>query len=125
MVDAHCEASCNASASAKAQCTPPSVNVTASINASADVNAYTAAIDSLKVNLPNLLLAVKARGEVFIKNAGVAVTAGGEIAAGGGLNAKGTVCAVDIGIAIAQAVGNMKDAVSAAGSVTAAVNVGS
>ena len=121
MVDAHCEANCNASASAKAQCTPPSVNVTASINADADITAYTAAIDSLKTNLPNLLLAVQARGQVFLKNAGVVVTAGGEIAVGGGLNAKGGVCAIDIGAAVTQAVANMTDAVSAATSVTAKI----
>jgi hypothetical protein len=122
-VDAHCEASCNASASAKAQCTPPSVSINAEISADADVTAYTAAIDSLKVNLPNLVLAVKGRGELFIKNAGLAVTAGGEIATSGGLNAKGSVCAIDIGIAIVQAVSNMTDAVSAATSVTLAAHI--
>jgi hypothetical protein len=124
MVDAHCEASCNASASAKAQCTPPSVDITAAINASANATAYTAAIDSLKTNLPNLLLTVQARGQLFLKSAGVAVTAGADVAASGGVNTAGGVCAVDISVAIVQAVTNMTDAVSAAGSVTAAVNVG-
>jgi hypothetical protein len=125
MVDAHCEANCNASASAKAQCTPPSVSVTAQANAGVDDTQLQAALDSLKANLPNLLIAFKGRAATFADTAGVAVTAGGEIAASGKLGAKGTICAADIAIAIADAVDNMAKAASAAGTVAAAVNIGS
>ena len=124
-VDAHCEASCNASASAKAQCTPPSVSVNAQLKAGADATALANAVNSLEVNLPNLLLAFKVRGQGFIDSAGVAATAGVDVVASGNLSAKASVCAVDVAVAIGTAVDNMKDAVSAAGTVGAAVHVGS
>ena len=124
-VDANCQASCNASASAKASCTPPSLSIVAKANANVDATALASAINTLKVNLPALVLALKVRGEDFIANANVAVTAGLDVAGSGSLNAKGTVCAVDIGIAIGDAVANMKGAVEAAGTVNGAVKFGS
>ena len=122
MVDAHCEANCNASASAKAQCTPASVNVTASAKAGVDDAQLQVALDSLKVNLPNLLLAVKGRAATFAANATAAATAGADIAGSGKLNAKGGVCAIDIALAIGVAIDNMSKAASAAGSVVLAVS---
>jgi len=125
MVDANCEANCNASASAKAQCTAPSVSVTAQANAGVDAGQLQAAIDSLKTNLPNLLIAFKGRGATFAADAALAVKAGLNIAGSGQLGAGGAVCAVDIGAAIQTAVSNMSSVVSAATSVGLAVNVGS
>lgn len=126
MVDAHCEASCNASASAKAQCTPPSVNVTAMASAKLDAAGklqFTTALDSIKANLPAILIAFQARGQAFLKNAGVAVSAGLEVAGSGKLGAKGAVCAIDIGTTIGTAVDNMTAAVNSATKVAGAVNI--
>jgi len=125
MVDANCEANCNASVSAKAQCTPPSVAITATAKAGVDDTQLTAAIDSLERNLPNLLVALKARGQAFVDDATLAGGTAVKIAGSGSLNAAGTVCAADIAVAIGQAVLNMKGAVSAAGQVAVAVNIGS
>lgn len=129
-VDASCDANCNASASAKAECTPPSLNIVFQAEANADIDAefsakLDAAINSLKVNLPNLLVAVKARGGGFITGLEASVNAGVDIVADpGDLGVKGSVCFLKAASAGASAVANMKGAVQAAGSVVASGSLG-
>jgi len=60
-VDAKCDANCNASVNAKANCTVKPLVITAS----ADTQSIAAAIATLQTNLPNLILAVKARAQTM------------------------------------------------------------
>jgi hypothetical protein len=126
---ADCNANCSASASAKAECTPPSVNVVfeaqgnASIEAEAQVR-LTAAIGSIKANLPNLLVAVKARGAAFLTGLEASVDAGAEIGANvGELSGQAVFCAPKIVEAGATAAANMKASVEAAGSVAGSLKI--
>lgn len=124
-VEASCEANCNASASAKAECHPPSVKVVfeASGGFEADAQAeLNAALASLEANLPNILVAVEARGEAFIGSLEASVAGAVDIVADPGeLSAGGLVCFTKIGAAGTQAVGNMKASVEASASVLGAV----
>lgn len=126
MVDADCQASCNASASAKAECTPPSVSVTAvakaGLTADAQLQLQTA-IASLEVNLPKLLVVIKARGATFTDSFTAAVKAGANITGSGKLGAKGAVCGLLIADTIGTASGNFATSITAAGSVTGAVKI--
>jgi hypothetical protein len=129
-VDGGCDANCSASASAKAECSPPSVNVVFQVSAGATVSATAqaqldTAIASLKTNLPNILVAVKARGGAFLSGIDASVTAGADIVADpGSLSAKGAICFAKAGAAGVNAVANMKGAVQAAGSITANSSLG-
>ncbi|HKO52486.1 MAG TPA: hypothetical protein VJV79_32485 [Polyangiaceae bacterium] len=125
-VDASCQGSCNASASAKAECTPPSVSVTATVKGGLSADAqlqYQTAIASLEANLPNVLIVLQARGEAFTASIGGALKATGTLAASGKLGAKGAVCGLLIGDTIVTASENFTKALSAAGTVTAAVSL--
>jgi len=125
-VDASCQGSCNASASAKAECTPPSVSVTAKAKANLSANAQAqldAAIASLEVNLPNILVVFKARGENFTASLKAAVDAGVSLTGSGKLGAKGAVCGVLIASTIGTASENFAASLSAAGSVAGSVGI--
>jgi hypothetical protein len=128
-VEASCDANCNASASAKAECTPPSLTVVfeASGNASLEVDAQArldVALNSLKANLPNILVAVKARGGAFMSSLEASVNAGVDVVADpGALGGKGAICFTKIAAAGATALGNMKASVEAAGSVTGSLEL--
>lgn len=128
-VEASCEANCNASASAKAECVPPAVKVVfaAQGNASFDAAAQlelNAAIASLEANLPNILIAVKARGTAFIASLEASVSGAVDIVADPGqLSAGGVICFTKIGAAGAAAVANMKASVEASASVVAALEI--
>jgi hypothetical protein len=124
--DASCQGSCNASASAKAECTPPSVSVVAVAKGSLSAEGklqYEAAIASLEVNLPKVLVVLKARGDAFTTSIKGAIKATGDLAASGKLGAKGTVCGLLIGETIVKASGNFAAAVEAAGTVTTSVKL--
>jgi hypothetical protein len=109
-VDADCQASCNASASAKAECTPPEISIVAQGSVSAE---GAVAIESLKRNLPNLLIVLQAGG---------LVTASVNVAGNAGkLGVKGTACAGIILETVRQAADNATVSVEASGSVVAAV----
>ena len=109
-VNAKCDANCDASVSAKAECTPPSLT----IEAGADVQAKY--IDSLKANLPQLIVVFQARGETFAKTMG---TFGGELAGSisGDITVKSIACLNTIGSQVVNATGQMQAAVSASGKV--------
>jgi hypothetical protein len=124
MADANCSANCNASANAKAECTPGSVAVVAKAKAGLDAQGelqLQAAIASLEVNLPKLLVVVEARGKDFAASLEAAVAAGGKITTSGKVNASAVVCGVLIGDAIANASGNFAASLSAAGGVATMV----
>jgi len=125
-VDADCQGSCNASASAKAECTPPSVSVTATAkgNLSADGQLQLqAALASLEVNLPKILVVFKARGADFTGSLEAAVSAGVSITGSGKLGAKGAVCGVLIASTIGTAAENFAASLSAAGSVAGSLSI--
>ena len=125
-VDASCQGSCNASASAKAECTPPSVSVTAKAKANLSADAelqLQAALASLEVNLPQILIVFKARGDAFTGSLKAAVDAGGSITTSGKLGAKGAVCGVLIASTIVSASENFASSLSAAGSIAGSLSI--
>ena len=110
--DADCKASCSASASAKAECTPPSLNIDYAITGTADVEAQAkidTGIASLKANLPNLLVVLKARGAAF--TAGIEATGKAGVNIGGSagdLSVKATACLIPIAAAVTTAAADFK-----------------
>ena len=124
--DASCQGSCNASASAKAECTPPSVSIVATAKAGLKADAQLqleAAIASLEVNLPNILVVLQARGEDFTASLQAAVEAGVSLTGSGKLGAKGAVCGLLIASTIGTASDNFAAALSASGSVTGSIKL--
>lgn len=122
-VDAKCSGQCDASVNAKANCTVQPFSITA--KGSADVKLE-AAIATLKVNLPKLIVAVKARGEAMGKIAASFTGAGTAslVADPGKLGVKGTAClGVAIIPAITAAVGNATTSVQAGASVTGQIGL--
>jgi hypothetical protein len=109
-VDAKCDANCDASVSAKAECTPPELTIKAGANVQAKY------IDSLKANLPQLVVVFQARGEAFVKTIS---TVGGSLAGSvsGDIGVKGIACLNTVGAQVVNATGQMTAAVSASGNV--------
>jgi hypothetical protein len=125
-VDGSCQGSCNASASAKAECTPPSLSVTAEVKAGLNADAqaqYQIAIESIKANLPKILIVLQARGKAFTDSLTEAGKASIDIAGSGKLGAKGAVCGILIGSTIGTASENFAAALKAAGSATASIKL--
>jgi hypothetical protein len=126
-VDADCKANCEASASAKAECKPPALSITAKVTgtASADAQAQIdAGIASLKANLPNLLVVLKARGENFAAGIEGSVKAGGKLTANvGDLSGEAVFCLPPIVAAIADASSDFGAAFKASGKVVGSVGV--
>jgi hypothetical protein len=122
-VEAKCDANCDASVSAKASCTPPSLAIT--IAGSVDVAAQAqigAVIDTLKVNLPAIIVVLKARGQAFVDlTATVAGSASGSVS--GDLGVKGTACLIPIAEALVEAGKSIPIALSASVKVTGAAGV--
>jgi hypothetical protein len=126
--DADCQASCSASASAKAECTPPSLNIAYAVTGKVDAEAQ-AKIDvglaSLKANLPNLIIVLRARGEAFTGGINATLDASGSIAANtGDLSVKATACLVPIGAAIQTALDDFGASFKASVKVAGAANIG-
>ncbi len=109
-VDAKCDANCDASVSAKAECTPPELTIKAGANVQAKY------IDSLKANLPQLVVVFQARGEAFVKTIS---TVGGSLAGSvsGDIGVKGIACLNTVGAQVVNATGQMTAAVNASGNV--------
>jgi hypothetical protein len=126
-VDANCSANCDASVSAKAECHPPALTIAASGSASltGDVAAqFNVAIESLKVNLPNIILVFQARGQTFLKIGSGLVEAGVSISGNAGeLNVKGVACAAAIVGVITEAAANGTAAVEMSTSVAGSIGV--
>lgn len=126
-VSADCNANCDASVSAKAECTPPAVTVKAAAQASLTGDAsvkVTAAIDSLRANLPNIILALKARLPA-LKVAGEGLGNASVNVAGntGKLGAKGVICAAAIAPVIAEAAGNVAASIEITASLGTALKI--
>jgi len=125
--DVDCKASCKSSASAKAECKPPSLNIAYAITGTADAEAQ-AKIDvglaSLKANLPNLLVVLKARGAAFTAGISATIDASGTVAASSGdLSTKATACLIPIGAAVESALGDFKATFDASVKVAGAANI--
>jgi len=113
-VEAKCDANCEASASAKAECTPPEVTIVAKGNIEARY------IESLKLNLPNLLVVFQARGQAFVDLIGkVSGSVVGSVS--GDIGVKGLACLNTLGAGIAKGTGQMTAAVQASGSVVTSI----
>ncbi|MDB4946730.1 MAG: Tryptophan synthase alpha chain [Labilithrix sp.] len=121
-VDAKCDANCDASVNAKASCDVEPFSITAKGNANANVEAV---IATLRVNLPKLLLAVKARGEAITSIAGNFSGKGtvDVIADPGKLGVKGTACAVAIVSALGAGAQNAAASIEAGLTVTGQVGL--
>jgi hypothetical protein len=126
-VDADCKANCEASASAKAECKPPELSIVATVTGTATVEAQAqidAGIASLKANLPNLLVVLKARGEAFAAGIEGSVTAGGKLTTNvGDLSGEAVFCLPPIVAAIGDASADFGAAFKASGKVVASVGV--
>lgn len=127
--DVDCKASCESSASAKAECKPPSLNIDYAVTAGANVTAEAQAkidvgLASLKANLPNLLVVLKARGAAFTSSISATIEASGSVAASGGdLSTKATACLIPIGAAVESALGDFKASFDASLKVAGAANI--
>lgn len=117
-VDAKCSANCKASAQAKAECTPGQLTIDGS--GTAEVQAV---IDTLRLNLPRLLLAIKARGEFVAKTSLELSTSFSGVVDPGKLGVEGSACLVSVGAALVQAAGNAGAATSGGLKVTASAGV--
>ena len=113
-------------ASAKAECKPPSLNIAFAATGKVDADAQVkidAGIASLKANLPNLIVVLKARGAAF--TAGIKATVDASVSIGGNagdLSTKAVACLIPIGDAVGEAATNFKAALS--GSVKVAGSAG-
>jgi hypothetical protein len=121
-VEAKCDANCDASVNAKASCDVKPFSIKASGSATGQIEA---AIATLKVNLPKLLIAVKARGEAM---GSIAANFTGKgtadiVADPGKLGVKGTACALQIVSVLGSAAGNAKASIEAGASVTGQVGL--
>lgn len=113
-VEAKCDANCEASASAKAECTPPQVTI------KADASVEARYLDSLKVNLPNLLVVFQARGQAFVGLIGkVSGSVAGSVS--GDLGVKGLACLNAVVSGIGKSTTQMTASVEASGSVVGAI----
>jgi hypothetical protein len=121
-VEAKCDANCDASVNAKASCDVKPFSIKAKGSADAKIDA---AIETLKVNLPKLLIAVKARGEAMGR---VATTFTGKgtadlVADPGKLGVKGSACALAIVSVVGAAAGNARASIEAGASVTGQIGL--
>ena len=112
MVDAHCDANCNASVQAKAECTPPSVDVV--FTGAASVDAAGQLIATLKANLP-IIFSLRAK---FQAMGDLAVQLSGNI--GAVVDIK-VACIPAVVAAVGTAASDVGDSLSASVSVTASV----
>ena len=128
---AECSGSCSGSAQAKANCTPPSIEIqfTAAATLTAEQKAQLdLAVNSIKVNLPKLLLVLKARSTAFA----TAITGVGTVGVSlvrnmdpGKLGVKGVACGGIALAAIVDATANFKGALEASTSVVGSFKLGS
>ncbi len=72
-----CEASCTSTVEAKAKCTPPGASLECSGTVSADLQAV---LDTVKTNLPSIMLLVQTQGKLVLDAANQVVTTGQVVA---------------------------------------------
>lgn len=125
-VEAKCDANCDASVNAKATCTPPAVRIAVSGGAQLTGDAavkFDLLLSSIEANLPNVIVALKGRGQGFVGSISAAVEGGATLTAQGNLSAKAGFCVASaIAPAITSAVSNATASLDAAGSLTGAVS---
>ena len=123
-VDAKCDANCDASVSAKASCDVQPFRIVVKGTTAIKANIE-AAVATLRINLPKLILAVKARGEAIAKIAAGFTGAGtaSVVADPGKLGVKGTACAVAIVGALATGAENAKASIEAGLTVTSQIGL--
>jgi hypothetical protein len=114
-VEASCEGSCNASAQAKASCTPPRI----SFAVAADPRLQ-AVLDTLSKNLPDLLIAIQARGNAF-KDLVQTFGGGIEGSISGKIGASGTACLLRVLPSLKVAGDNVAASLEGAVKVTSVV----
>lgn len=123
-VEAKCDANCDASIQAKASCEvkPFEIKLAASGTANANLEA---AIATLKINLPRLIIAVKARGKAIAEISANFAGAGTAkvIADPGKLGVKGTACALAIVGALGAGAENAKASIEAGLTVTSQIGL--
>lgn len=126
-VEASCDANCDASVKAKAECRPPELRVVAVAKAGLDAGGQTRfniAVESLRVNLPSIAVAVKARGATFAASIDASVQAGLKVVADPGkLGVKGVACLGAITGTATEATGNFSAAITAATSISASAGL--
>jgi hypothetical protein len=113
---AECSGSCEASASAKADCKEPSVEISGE-------ESLSAAIATLKANLPRLLVVAKARGQLLVDNAQAVVDASANLDGAVGGSVKATACLIPAGRAIETALVNVEAGLTASGKVMAELDL--
>ena len=126
-VEASCDANCDASVSAKAECHPPTLEIKAAGQASLSgevATQFEAAIESLRVNLPNILVVFKARGQGFIDTGTAVASAGVKISGDPGqLGVKGGACALAIVGVLTAAGANVNASVAASAKVAGSLSL--
>jgi hypothetical protein len=116
--DASCEGNCHASASAKAECTPPRLDIEFAGAAKASASGEAALmVEAIRLHLPEILLAFKARGQAFIELTKKVVASGSATLNPGKLGVKGTACLAAIVPVVTQASANVTASVDAAGEI--------
>jgi hypothetical protein len=111
-----CESSCTSSVEAKAQCTPPGVSLECNGTVSADVQTV---IDTVKKNLPSIILLVQTQGKL-VQDAASQVVATGKVVADQvtSLGGKAIACAGKAVQADADASASLNVSVMASASVS-------
>ncbi|KYG10335.1 hypothetical protein BE21_12610 [Sorangium cellulosum] len=103
---AECSGSCEASASARASCKEPAVTVTGGEGAEA-------VVATLRANLPRLLVAAQARGQLLLDSAEAVVAAAGNLEGAVTGSVKAGACIIPASNAITQAVENIDASLTA------------
>jgi hypothetical protein len=116
-VEAKCEANCKASAEARATCTPGQLTIGGSTAGIEDV------IATLRAHLPQLLLAIKTRGEAIVSATGSLTGSGTVTFDPGKLGVKGAACLIAAVSAIGEAAGNAKAGAEGGAKITGALNI--
>jgi hypothetical protein len=114
--DTNCQASCSARASANATCTQPTVVLIANVDATADIAKLKLTIET---NLPKILLAAKAKGQLALRALQKVSTTGQAVVnAAGSLGGKEIACAGTAASASVKAAASMSVSVNASASVS-------
>lgn len=117
-LDAECAANCDASASARAECKPPSVEVVVEGNAQVSVQA----VASLKMNLPAIVTAFRARGQLLVDNAQAVASFAARIDPAA-LSLKAAACLLPAANAVDQALVNAQASLEASAVVASSVGL--
>ena len=115
-VSTSCQASCTSTVEAKSVCTKPSVTLECNANVSADVQAV---IDTVKANLPSIVLLVQSQGKLVLDAATqVGNTADAVSKSAASLGGQAIACAAKAVQADVSAAASLKVSVNASASVS-------